>query len=112
MIAGIFLATLMCQQMDITRPFDEFLAKEQAIAKAKSRHEKQVIDQERAEFANRYNDLVKALQTFEAEYKKSDGLVWPVKAASEVSKAMRKLESTTAWKQYNDSRKKDEIARK
>lgn len=107
MIAPFFLTLMVFQQFDLNRPIDHVVAKQEAEFKAEEAERQRGVALARAEFAQRFDNLVFALQAFEAEYRKSRGQAWPKKQADELSKAMHKLQSSEAWKQYHSRRERE-----
>jgi hypothetical protein len=85
-------------QMDPVRALDEIRLKQGAEVERFDRERQVVIRLQRREFEERLNDLIRAIGQFSIEYNESKGEVWPKKKAEAIAKAMRRLESSYAWK--------------
>jgi hypothetical protein len=94
------LAALLFQRLEAGTTFSDFGLKDSEIARAAAQTKQTYIAIERRDFANRFDGLIGALRAFEVEYRKNAGAVWPKKQADELYKAIRRLESTEAWKHY------------
>jgi hypothetical protein len=106
----LVFAALLCQQADINRPINERLEQEKTIEQARVLSEQRYIAVQRSEFAKRFDGLILALRAFEVEYRRSEGMVWPKKEADELNKAIRRLQSSEAWKQSGERKRTREVA--
>jgi hypothetical protein len=111
-VIELLFAVLLSQHLEPATPFADFLMKDSEIARAAALTKQHYIAIERREFADRFDSLILALRAFEVEYCKYDGIVWPKRQAEEVDKAIRRLESTAAWKQYHQPKRTRDVAQK
>jgi hypothetical protein len=105
-VIELVFAAILGQNLDPNTPSDR------EIARAATLTRQNYIAIERSEFAHKFDSLVLALRAFEDEYRKSNGMVWPKKQADQVDKAIRRLQATPAWKQFNGPKQNPELAKK
>ena len=74
------------------RPWTEILVPESERAHAVQQQEHRRQEQDRERFAQKYKNLVDAIQRFSDTYNKAHGNTWPVKEAEALRKACHDLE--------------------
>ncbi len=61
--------------------------------KAHQQYRAQLAASQKAYFEENFEELVKAMQAFSAEYNRYRGQIWPAKEADNLRKAMNRLQS-------------------
>lgn len=100
MVSLLGMLVLFQVPINSTRSLEELELRAKAQASYAKKHLDAAEAEERIDFAEQYDRLVKAMQKFEREYRQGEGLVWPKRSADELERAMRGFQSTAAWKQH------------
>ncbi|MBN9661646.1 MAG: hypothetical protein J0H49_25850 [Acidobacteria bacterium] len=98
MMLGLFLGLLFQQQFDRLRAA-EFA--EKALLSEIRAHEESLNKRalaEKRQFAEKYEALGRAMDSFTLAYNAGRGNIWPKKEAEALAKAIREFESTNSWR--------------
>lgn len=99
MWVSILLLFQLQAQMDPVRPSDVARLQRERQERAIESQQRDYDVRNKRGFEERFNKLVKALEEFTHDYNGGTGHVWPRKKAFAVQKAMKALQSSSAWKQ-------------